>query len=266
MQSFGGTAKWLAEEMGASAHTIIAYAERVGAPFRRGGRNAGMWQRKIMEWANADAVDIHTADAQSEEHAANDAPPKADKPQMGAKLLHARLEMSGNRESLLAKSAGAASGLWTGDGGMVKRSVLIAALLVAILGALGIASATEDSGQTPETVVVPPEVVMPRDEPQETQETRMCVFTVTAYCPCEKCCGAYANGYTATGAKATQGVTIAADPDVLPMGTEIELDGHTYTVQDTGGAIAGNRLDLYFDSHEDALRWGVREKIVRWAG
>jgi 3D (Asp-Asp-Asp) domain-containing protein len=33
-----------------------------------------------------------------------------------------------------------------------------------------------------------------------------------------------------------------------------------------GGAIAGNRLDLYFDSHEDALRWGVREKIVRWAG
>lgn len=146
---------------------------------------------------------------------------------------------------------------------MVKRSVLIAALLVAILGALGIASATEDSGQTPETVVVPPVVVLPSDGPQET---RTCVFTVTAYCPCEKCCGAYANGYTATGAKATQGVTIAADPDVLPMGTEIELDGHTYTVQDTGGAIAGNRLDLYFDSHEDALQWGVREKIVRWVG
>lgn len=145
---------------------------------------------------------------------------------------------------------------------MVKRSVLIAALLVAILGALGIASATEDSGQTPETVVVPPGVVMPRDEPQETR-TR--VVTVTAYCPCEKCCGAYANGYTATGAIATQGVTIAADPDVFPMGTEIELDGHTYTVQDTGGAIAGYRLDLYFDSHEDALRWGVREKIVRWS-
>lgn len=145
---------------------------------------------------------------------------------------------------------------------MVKRSVLIAALLVAILGALGIASATEGSGKTPETVVVPPMVVLPRDEPQETQETRTCVFTVTAYCPCEKCCGAYANGYTATGA---QGVTIAADPDVLPMGTEIELDGHTYTVQDTGGAIAGNRLDLYFDNHEDALQWGVREKIVRWA-
>lgn len=104
MQSFGGTAKWLAEEMGASDQTIRAYAERVGAPFRRGGRNAEMWQRKIMEWANADAVDIHTADEQSEEHAlpTMDAPPKADKPQMGAKLLHDRLEMSGDRESLLA--------------------------------------------------------------------------------------------------------------------------------------------------------------------
>lgn len=108
-------------------------------------------------------------------------------------------------------------------------------------------------------------VMLPPNEAQDTRETREDVFTITAYCPCEKCCGAYANGYTATGEKATQGVTIAADPDVLPMGTKIELDGHTYTVQDTGGAIVGNRLDLYFDSHEDALQWGVREKVVRWA-
>lgn len=110
------------------------------------------------------------------------------------------------------------------------------------------------------------EEVMPQTRQQDAAKTQEQIFTVTAYCPCEKCCGAYANGYTATGEKATQGVTIAADPDVLPMGTKIELDGHTYTVQDTGGAIAGNRLDLYFDSHEDALRWGVREKIVRWPG
>ena len=81
--------------------TIRREAELVGAPFRRGGRNAEMWQRKIMEWANADSVDIHTADAQSEEHTAKDAPLKADKPQIGVKLLHARLELSGDREALL---------------------------------------------------------------------------------------------------------------------------------------------------------------------
>ena len=148
----------------------------------------------------------------------------------------------------------------------MRRNVLIAALLVATLGTLGIASAAKGSKKAPEPVVLPSVVVLPRNTTQEAAQTQEQTFTVTAYCPCEKCCGAYANGYTATGAKATQGVTIAADPDVLPMGTEIELDGHTYTVQDTGGAISGNRLDLYFDSHEDALQWGVREKIVRWAG
>ena len=110
------------------------------------------------------------------------------------------------------------------------------------------------------------EEVIPQTRRQDAAQTQERIFTVTAYCPCEKCCGAHANGYTATGEKAIQGVTIAADPDVLPMGTKIELDGHTYTVQDTGGAIAGYRLDLYFDSHEDALQWGVRKKIVRWAG
>lgn len=148
---------------------------------------------------------------------------------------------------------------------MVRRNVLIAVLLVATLGTLGIASAAKGSKKTSEPVVLPSVVVLPRNDPQEARETRTDVFTVTAYCPCEKCCGAYANGYTATGAKATQGVTVAADAAVLPMGTEIELDGHTYTVQDTGGAIKGNRLDLYFDNHEDAMRWGVQEKIVRWS-
>lgn len=148
---------------------------------------------------------------------------------------------------------------------MNSKAVLITALLVATLGTLGIVSAAEGSKKAPEPVALPSVVVLPRNNPQEARETRTDVFTVTAYCPCEKCCGAYANGYTATGEKATQGVTVAADPSVLPMGTEIELDGHTYTVQDTGGAIAGNRLDLYFDSHEDALRWGVQEKMVRWS-
>ena len=77
-------------------------AELVGAPFRRGGRNEKMWQRKVAEWANADAVAVHTEDAQSEGgHIISDAP-KAEKPNTGVKLLHARLEMSGDREALLA--------------------------------------------------------------------------------------------------------------------------------------------------------------------
>lgn len=82
-------------------------------------------------------------------------------------------------------------------------------------------------------------------------------FKVTAYCACAKCCGK-SDGITASGTRATQGRTIAADPRYYPYGTKIILNGRTYIVEDCGGAIKGNRIDLYFDSHQDALNWGVR--------
>ena len=102
MQSFGGTARFFAEEMNVCDATIRREAELVCAPFRRGGRNEKMWQSKVTEWANEDAVDIHTADAQSEGWHVTADVPEGKKPQVGAKLLHARLEMSGDREALLA--------------------------------------------------------------------------------------------------------------------------------------------------------------------
>lgn len=50
MQSFGGTAKWMAEEMNVCDATIRREAELVGAPFRRSGRNVELWRRKVIEW------------------------------------------------------------------------------------------------------------------------------------------------------------------------------------------------------------------------
>ena len=95
-------------------------------------------------------------------------------------------------------------------------------------------------------------------------------FEATAYCPCEKCCGKWAknrpNGfvYTANGEVAKEGVTIAADWDVLPPGTEVEIEGiGTRKVQDRGGAIRGNRIDIYFETHEQALKFGVQEVQLR---
>ena len=89
-------------------------------------------------------------------------------------------------------------------------------------------------------------------------------FTVTAYCGGSCCCGAWADEdcTTASGAEAVEGVTIAADTSVLPFETTVRIDGVEYTVQDTGGAIKGNRIDLYFDSHEDALAFGVQKLNV----
>lgn len=79
----------------------------------------------------------------------------------------------------------------------------------------------------------------------------------TAYCPCSKCCGK-SDGITATGVKAKEGRTIAADPKKFPYGTKILIDGNVYTVEDCGGAIKDNKIDIFFESHEKALNFGVQ--------
>ena len=61
----------------------------------------------------------------------------------------------------------------------------------------------------------------------------------------------------------TPGVTVAADPDVLPLGTRIYIDGiGERVVQDTGGAIKGRKIDLAMESHQEAVAWGVQHKGV----
>jgi 3D (Asp-Asp-Asp) domain-containing protein len=85
----------------------------------------------------------------------------------------------------------------------------------------------------------------------------MVLFKVTGYCPCMKCCGK-TDGITASGVKATANHTIAA-PRTYPFGTRINLNGYgVFVVEDRGGAIQGNRLDRFFNTHQEALNWGVR--------
>lgn len=89
-------------------------------------------------------------------------------------------------------------------------------------------------------------------------------FRITAYCGGECCCGIWADEdcTTASGAQAVEGITVAADTDILPMGTVIRIDDHEYTVQDTGSAVKGNVIDVYFASHSDALGHGVKYQEV----
>ena len=87
-------------------------------------------------------------------------------------------------------------------------------------------------------------------------------FTLTAYCPCSKCCGKWANGITSTGATAKEGVTIAVDPKKIPYGSKVKINGHTYIAQDCGGAIKNNKIDIYFDSHYEALKFGRQKAEV----
>ena len=85
-------------------------------------------------------------------------------------------------------------------------------------------------------------------------------YKITAYCPCSKCCGK-STGRTASGTKATAGRTIAA-PSNFAFGTKLNIGGHVYTVEDRGGAIKGNKIDIFVSSHQEALQWGVRYLTV----
>lgn len=76
----------------------------------------------------------------------------------------------------------------------------------------------------------------------------------TAYSRFDPGCG----DYTATGDFVRYGVA-AVDPSVIPLGTSLYIDGYGHALAlDTGGAIIGNRIDLAFDSYEEALGWGRR--------
>lgn len=134
-------------------------------------------------------------------------------------------------------------------------------LLVVLLLAVGGCAGIRPPRRAPDTVVT---------------------MEVTGYCPCGRCCGWERNwwfrpvyaagplkgqrkevGRTASGTKARPG-TIAADTRKYPFGTIMYIDGYGYgRVEDRGGAIKGQKIDLFFRSHRSALQWGRQQKRVK---
>lgn len=115
---------------------------------------------------------------------------------------------------------------------------------------------------TYETVTEPEVIVEPVTEPIYMGE-----FTLTAYCSCSKCCGKWASNRPvdedgneivigSTGEVLRSDYSIAVDPEVIPYGSIVIINGKEYEAQDTGGAITGSRIDVYFSSHEEALEFG----------
>ena len=78
-------------------------------------------------------------------------------------------------------------------------------------------------------------------------------FRLTGYCACRKCCGKSPSnpnyGRTAMGTMATEGRTIAMDKRFV-FGTKVYIEGvGIRTVEDRGGSIKGNRIDVYSSTH-----------------
>lgn len=86
------------------------------------------------------------------------------------------------------------------------------------------------------------------------------VCKITAYCKenYPHICNDGNSNVTATGTVPVAGRTVAVDPSVIPYSSEVIIDGHTYIAEDCGGAIKGNRVDICFDTHKEALNFGVQ--------
>ena len=103
-------------------------------------------------------------------------------------------------------------------------------------------------------VMFPVEVVQEYQEP-EPPEPETITFEATAY--------TWTGYRTATGTWPSRG-TVATDPRVIPLGTELHIEGYGPAVAaDTGGAIQGQRVDLYMDTEHECWQWGRRKVEVR---
>jgi 3D (Asp-Asp-Asp) domain-containing protein len=149
-----------------------------------------------------------------------------------------------------------------------KKDIIYIGLLVAILAALltlvlrtevqanaseivettEICSVVETT--TEKATEIPLTTVKFEDIPDYTE---LGTYKLTAYCSCSKCCGK-SDGITASGTKATAGRTVAAKG--FSFGTELMINGDTYIVEDRG--VGSGVVDIYFDSHEEALNFGVK--------
>ncbi|MEN6350139.1 MAG: 3D domain-containing protein [Syntrophomonas sp.] len=97
---------------------------------------------------------------------------------------------------------------------------------------------------------------------QVSRGTRILTMKATAYCPCAKCNYPYGGQPSYLGYPLSRGI-IAVDPDVIPLGTRLYVEGYGSGIAaDTGNAIQGSHIDLCFSSHQAALDWGVKTVSV----
>ena len=154
----------------------------------------------------------------------------------------------------------------------LRTSVL--ALLAAIcMVSVWVAAILDNSGDDP-TRDLPLQTSEPVEEPPVVHGVDVLgEFAVVAYCSCFECCGPWSldrpldeNGeeivYTASGARAEAGVTVAVDPNIIPLGSKVYIEElGWYVAQDTGN-FTGKVIDVYFNDHAEAVEFGRRDAVV----
>ena len=96
-----------------------------------------------------------------------------------------------------------------------------------------------------------------KSKENKKQKITMGRFKLTAYCPCHECSEGWGRK-THSGAYAESEHTVAADLSVLNLGDWITINGKKYKVEDSGGGVVGDHIDIFFDTHEEVEEFGVR--------
>lgn len=148
---------------------------------------------------------------------------------------------------------------------IVLISMLICASLILISRKAQAPKAKEVAPTTTPTITPTTKpTVAPTKKPRRKKKKRgrLKTFKLTAYCPCQECSEGYGRS-TATGARARANHTIAVDPNVIKYGTKVVINGVTYTAEDCGGGVKGNHIDIFFNTHAEVERFGVKYKKVK---
>lgn len=113
----------------------------------------------------------------------------------------------------------------------------------------------EDNSQNSQPEEAPAPQEQPENNQSESQNNSngnyLGRFTMTGYCNCEKC-GGHESGLTASGTTPVPGRTVAMGG--VPFGTKLLINGNVYTVEDRG--VPYGHVDIFFNSHEEALQFG----------
>lgn len=184
--------------------------------------------------------------------------------------------------------------------GIIITALLIGALIGSLI-TLGVISAKDAFAAPAEEEVKAAAVIMekakpavqidrvePIPAPESEKETAVVaaaeekiadhhvgICEITAYCTCVKCCGIWSQehpsrqgtGYvqkTATGTIPTEGRTVAVDPNVIPLGSVVMINGVGYIAEDTGSAVSGKVVDIYFADHNAAVAFGRQTADVSY--
>ena len=149
------------------------------------------------------------------------------------------------------------SGIFLSEGALEPKEILVPPLVITVseeeapVGSGPPPAAMEESAQsTSEADAIP------------APPTYLGEFEITGYCSCDICCGKKDMKLTKMETVPKSGYTIAVDPQVIPLGSYLEIEGVTYRAEDIGQAIKDRSLDIFFSSHEEAIEFGRQKKDV----